>query len=166
MSSTITLFNNETLDAAVPDAVKPKYLFISDSIIYSVPLTCPKQGGSSYDGLSIVVAKTIEISHKLMLMGYLVRGGISVGPVWHTARNIALVCLAGRKARAPPRALTSSVRRFRLRSLQKGVGGPTWRNPAAAIWNWLSPGGGAPVAVKLHPCCRRRTKRISSTPAA
>jgi hypothetical protein len=82
-------FNNQTLAPSLPDVVKPKYIFISDSIIFSVPLEYPKAGGGiPYDGLWIVIAKSIEIAHKLLEMGVLVRGGISVGPVWHTDRNI------------------------------------------------------------------------------
>jgi hypothetical protein len=81
-------FSNQALSASVPDAVRPKYLFISDSIIFSVPLSHRTDEGKTYDGLSIVVAKSIEISHKLLQMGFLVRGAISVGPVWHTDRNI------------------------------------------------------------------------------
>lgn len=81
-------FNNQALDASVPDEVKPKYLFISDSIIFSAPLEYPMAGGGSYNGLGIVIAKAIEIAHKLLLMGTMVRGGISVGPVWQSERNI------------------------------------------------------------------------------
>ncbi len=63
--------------------MKPKYIFISDSIILSASLTY-----NQYDGLAIVIAKTIEIAHKLLEVGYLLRGGISVGSVWHEDRNI------------------------------------------------------------------------------
>lgn len=76
-------YDNQDLAATVPDAVKPKYLFISDSIIFSAPLHY-----ANYDGLGIVIAKTIQIAHKLMQMGYLLQGGINVGSVWHTNSNI------------------------------------------------------------------------------
>ena len=66
-------FNNATLDDTVPDEVKPLYIFISDSIILSVPLRHDK-----YDGLAIVIIKSIEIAHKLFELGYLLRGGINV----------------------------------------------------------------------------------------
>jgi hypothetical protein len=82
-------FDNAEVDASVPDGVKPFYIFISDSIIISVPLTYPKPGGGvAYDGLGIVVAKSIQIAHKALLSGFLLRGGISVGPVWQADRNI------------------------------------------------------------------------------
>jgi len=32
--------------------------------------------------------RVIQISHVLLSKGYLIRGGISVGPVWHTDSNI------------------------------------------------------------------------------
>jgi hypothetical protein len=76
-------FDNQSVSVEVPDPVKPKYIFISDSIIFSSPL---KYG--NYDGLGIVVAKTIQIAHKLMQMGYLLQGGIKVGSVWHKTSNI------------------------------------------------------------------------------
>jgi hypothetical protein len=43
---------------------------------------------AEYDGLGIVIAKSIQIAHKLMQMGYLLQGGINVGSVWHTGANI------------------------------------------------------------------------------
>lgn len=76
-------FDNDSVSAEVPDPVKPKYIFVSDSIIFSAPL---RHG--EYDGLGIVIAKSIQIAHKLMQMGYLLQGGINVGSVWHTGTNI------------------------------------------------------------------------------
>jgi hypothetical protein len=76
-------FDNQNISAEVPDDMKPKYIFISDSIIFSVPLLYGK-----YDGLAIVVAKAIQIAHKMLQIGYLLQGGINIGSVWHTASNI------------------------------------------------------------------------------
>jgi hypothetical protein len=76
-------FDNQRVAVEVPDPVKPKYIFISDSIIFSVPLRHGR-----YDGLAIVVAKTIQIAHKLLQTGYLLQGGINVGSAWHTESNI------------------------------------------------------------------------------
>jgi hypothetical protein len=76
-------FDNQNVSVEVPDQVKPKYIFISDSLIFSAPLRHDK-----YDGLAIVVAKTIQIAHKLLQMSYLLQGGINVGSVWHTGSNI------------------------------------------------------------------------------
>lgn len=59
---------------------RPKYIFISDSIILS-----------SIDddtGRGAVVAKCIEIGSKLLEMGFLLRGAIARGSVWHDASNV------------------------------------------------------------------------------
>jgi hypothetical protein len=40
------------------------------------------------DGLTIVLLRTIQVVQKAMQLGYLVRGGISVGNVWHEDQNI------------------------------------------------------------------------------
>lgn len=67
----------------VPANIKPNYLFISDSIVLSAPIM-----GGPYDGLSIVQMKCIEVAQKLLYDGYILRGAIDVGSVWHTATNI------------------------------------------------------------------------------
>ena len=77
---------DETVDRAVPNYLLPRHIYISDSIILSAPLTSSEM--SSYRGLSILVMRVIQISHMLLSKGYLLRGGISVGPVWHTTQNI------------------------------------------------------------------------------
>jgi len=76
-------FDNDTLAHSVPDEMKPRYIFISDSIIMSVPLQ-----HDIYDGLIVIVIKAIQLAHKLLEMGYLLRGGIAVGSVWHDNSNI------------------------------------------------------------------------------
>jgi hypothetical protein len=76
-------FDNDSMSSEVPEDAKPKYIFISDSIIFSTPLRHGK-----YDGLAGAVAKSIQIAHKLLARGYLMQGGISVGSVWHTPTNI------------------------------------------------------------------------------
>jgi hypothetical protein len=75
-----------TVDHTVPRDLIPKHLYISDSIILSAPLTSSQI--PSYRGLSVLVMRVIQISHILLSKGYLLRGGISVGPVWHTDSNI------------------------------------------------------------------------------
>ncbi len=75
-----------TLDHKVPKDLIPKHLYISDSIILSAPLTSSEM--PSYRGLSSLVMRVIQISHVLLPRGYLIRGGISVGGVWHTDSNI------------------------------------------------------------------------------
>ncbi|WP_395641420.1 hypothetical protein [Rudaea sp.] len=76
-------WDNDRISSAVPDILKPSYLFISDSIILSVPMTSQK-----YDGLLIVAIKSIEIAHKVLEMGFLLRGGIAIGNVRHEPKNI------------------------------------------------------------------------------
>ena len=76
-------WDNASLASSVPDEMKPKYIFISDSVILSAPRQC-----EGYSGLVAVAVKSIQISMKLLEAGYLVRGGISTGPVWHDDRNI------------------------------------------------------------------------------
>lgn len=76
-------YDNDLLSRAVPQELCPVYTFISDSLILSAPLNL-----EGYDGLTIVTLKTIQVAHKLLEMGYLVRGGISIGKTSHTAQNI------------------------------------------------------------------------------
>ena len=76
-------FDNNTVSSEVPNDAIPKYIFISDSIIFSTPLQHGK-----YEGLAVLVAKSIQIGHKLLGQGYLLQGAISVGSVWHLPTNI------------------------------------------------------------------------------
>ncbi|MCK9230144.1 MAG: hypothetical protein M0Q23_03285 [Syntrophales bacterium] len=74
------------VDSSVPKELIPRHISISDSIILSAPLTSDKM--SSYCGLSILVMRAIQLTHIFLAKGYLIRGGISIGPVWHTDSNI------------------------------------------------------------------------------
>lgn len=67
----------------VPADAKPNYLFVSDSIILSAPLA-----HANYDGLVIVIMKSLEVAQMLLNDGYLVRGAIEIGSVWHENSNI------------------------------------------------------------------------------
>ena len=80
------LYDNDGVPRTVPDALKPRYIFVSDSIILSAPLHHDRRDLA--DGLGIVVLKTIQIAERIIQLGHLVRGGISVGSVWHDQRNI------------------------------------------------------------------------------
>ena len=75
-----------SVDPNVPRELIPKYMYISDSIILSAPLTSEKM--DNYNGLSILVMRVIQLTHILLSKGYLIRGGISVGKAWHTDSNI------------------------------------------------------------------------------
>jgi len=74
------------VEPSVPPRQVPKHTYISDCIILSAPLQ--DLDHKSYDGLSAVVMRVIQIAHYLLEAGYLLRGGITVGKVWHTESNI------------------------------------------------------------------------------
>ena len=75
-----------TVDSNVPRDLIPKYIYISDSIILSAPLESDKM--PNYRGLLVLVMRIIQINQILLRNGYLIRGGVSVGPVWHIDSNI------------------------------------------------------------------------------
>ena len=77
---------DEMVDERIPKELIPKYIYISDSIILSAPLTSSEM--PRYRGLTILVMRIIQLSHVLLSKGYLIRGGVSVGSVWHTDSNI------------------------------------------------------------------------------
>ena len=63
--------------------LKPTCTFISDSIICSA-----RVGDDDCGGLVGVTMKTIQIAHRLLRMGFLLRGGITIGTVSHDSHNI------------------------------------------------------------------------------
>lgn len=73
---------------AVPSDLIPKHIYISDSIILSAPLQVRFDHIRNYSGLEILVMRAIQVTHALLNSGYLVRGGIAIGPVWHSATNV------------------------------------------------------------------------------
>lgn len=81
-----------SLDASVsgkvPKRLFPVHTYISDCIILSAPIGDPEHEFLSYDGLSVVVMRAIQLSHRFLTAGYLLRGGISIGKVWHQSSNI------------------------------------------------------------------------------
>lgn len=77
---------DSTVVSSVPEHQIPRHIYISDCIILSAPLADPNR--KSYDGLAIVIMRVVQLSHYLLQAGYLIRGGISVGKVWHTTSNI------------------------------------------------------------------------------
>ena len=74
------------VDSSVPMHLIPRHQYISDCIILSAPLTDPERPW--YNGVSIVVMRAIQLSHFFLNKGYLIRGGISAGKLWHTETNI------------------------------------------------------------------------------
>jgi hypothetical protein len=85
LSAAIPSFD-ATVDKSVPASQIPRHMYISDCIILSAPIADPAY--KHYNGLSIVVMRVIQLSHLLLRAGYLIRGGISVGNVWHSDSNI------------------------------------------------------------------------------
>ena len=77
---------DSTVSSTVPEELVPKHIYISDCIILSAPLTSEKK--KSYNGLAILVMRVIQLTHMLLNKGYIIRGGISVGNVWHIKTNI------------------------------------------------------------------------------
>ncbi|ELA6794654.1 hypothetical protein QNE27_004235 [Vibrio alginolyticus] len=77
---------NSKVNSDVPTELIPKHIYISDSIILSAPLSSEKMKG--YCGLSILVMRVIQLTHLFLSKGYLIRGGISIGKVWHSDSNI------------------------------------------------------------------------------
>jgi hypothetical protein len=82
----------KVLDAGVaksiPPGLIPKHLYISDCIILSAPLKVIFDEWQNYSGLEILVMRAIQVTHALLNAGYLVTGGIAIGPVWHDESNI------------------------------------------------------------------------------
>ena len=77
---------NKGVDESVPAELIPAHIYISDSIILSTPLF--DTGFKNYNGLEIIVMRTTQLAHRFLDAGYLLRGGISVGKVWHGTSNI------------------------------------------------------------------------------
>ena len=77
---------DDSVSQRVPSELIPKHIYISDCIILSAPLTSEEM--KNYNGLSILVMRVIQLTHILLNRGYLIRGGISIGNVWHTESNI------------------------------------------------------------------------------
>lgn len=77
---------NAGVDATVPRNLIPRHHYISDCIILSAPLADSER--SWYNGVNIVVMRAIQLSHFFLNEGYLIRGGISAGKLWHKESNI------------------------------------------------------------------------------
>ena len=77
---------DESVSGSVPKHLIPDHIYISDCIILSAPINDEER--TNYDGLSIVIMRVIQLTHFFLKAGYLIRGGISVGEVWHTDSNI------------------------------------------------------------------------------
>jgi hypothetical protein len=77
-----------SVEKSVPQHLIPRHLYISDCIILSVPLHVSFDEHKNYSGLEILVMRVIQVTQLLLDFGYLVRGAIEVGKVWHVDTNI------------------------------------------------------------------------------
>ncbi len=85
LETSIPLLNNGVF-STVPARLIPKHTYVSDSIILSAPITDSEV--KNYSGLDILIMRCIQLSHRFLGAGYLLRGGIAVGNVWHSDGNI------------------------------------------------------------------------------
>ena len=72
----------------VPIELFPKHIYISDCIILSAPISVALPKWGHYSGLEIVVMRAIQLTHLFLNAGYLIRGGVAIGDVWHGHANI------------------------------------------------------------------------------
>jgi hypothetical protein len=76
------------VNKTVPAVLFPRHTYISDCIILSAPLSVTIPKWERYSGLEIVVMRAIQLTHLFLRAGYLIRGGVAVGSVWHGNSNI------------------------------------------------------------------------------
>jgi class 3 adenylate cyclase len=77
---------DQGVDKKIPKRLIPNHIYISDSIILSAPLRDVEV--AYFNGLEAVVMRCIQLTHKILEAGYLLRGGIATGLVWHGDSNI------------------------------------------------------------------------------
>jgi len=101
------------VDKTIPQPLIPLHLYISDCIILSAPTTITTPSVPDYNGLDILIMRVIQVAQHLLDRGYLLRGGIDVGPVWHAGTNIvgpAYQCAYALEGQADcPRVLLSEA---------------------------------------------------------
>lgn len=85
LSSAIPIFN-KSVHESVPRHLIPKHLYISDCIILSAPLN--DEARRDYSGVEVLVMRAIQLQHFFMSKGYLLRGGVAAGKVFHSESNI------------------------------------------------------------------------------
>jgi hypothetical protein len=79
---------NSGVSTNVPTALHPAHTYISDCLILSAPLSVSILGWEKYNGLEVLVMRAIQLTHRFLQAGFLLRGGISVGKVWHSSTNV------------------------------------------------------------------------------
>lgn len=85
LSGAIPNFNRNVAHT-VPVHLIPAHNYFSDSIILSAPLT--DQSNAAYRGIEVVAMRVMQLTHYFLANGYLLRGGLAVGAVWHQKNNI------------------------------------------------------------------------------
>jgi hypothetical protein len=81
---------DSTVSSTVPPEAIPKHLYFSDSIILSAPLM-QRFDGREYFGMRQVVMRSIQLTHIVLKAGYLLRGAIDAGSVWHSEDGLNIV---------------------------------------------------------------------------
>lgn len=71
---------NTTVAPSVPPVAIPQFIVASDTLLISAPLLTTRSG-LSYDGLTTVVMRCIQVAQLFLRSGYLLRGGIAAGPL-------------------------------------------------------------------------------------
>ncbi|HEY8095014.1 MAG TPA: hypothetical protein VIE65_02835 [Methylobacter sp.] len=132
-------WDNNRLKPEVPKEAHPKYIFISDSIIISTPLLVSIEG---VDGLDILAVKCTQVAQKLLEMGLIVRGGISVGSVWHSGTNIF------GSAYVEAYQIEQQARHPRIMLSKKAS--ELWRKPARFAHDICIPDGDSYIVDILH----------------
>jgi len=130
-------FDNLAVSPNVPPQMHPKYIFVSDSIIISAPLHYEK-----YDGLDIVVVKCIQVAQKIFELGHLVRGGVSVGSVWHDHLNIF--------GSGYIDAYLTEQQAVHPRIMLSAAASQAWQQPSRAVPELCRPDGKNDVVDTLH----------------
>lgn len=112
LGGVVPLLDSGVDQSVVPLSCIPRHIYISDCLILSAPMK-PAVSMPNYDGLGIVVMRVIQVYQHLLDRGFLMRGGIDVGPFWSESTNVVgaayqnAYALEG-KARAP-RVILSKV---------------------------------------------------------
>jgi hypothetical protein len=75
--------DNLSIASQVPTDMHPKYFFASDSLLLIAP-----RDVNGYHGLVVLTIKAIQICHKLMELGFLVRGALACGNLFLHKGNV------------------------------------------------------------------------------
>ena len=74
---------NKNTSSEVPERLKPEWTQFSDSLLISSPIKDPEGERIHYCGLATVILRVTQLAHLLLEEGHLIRGGISIGKLYH-----------------------------------------------------------------------------------